>query len=157
MEHRPAHALDPSRALDVFATAVAAALRAGRATHALSQRELAKRAGLSQSAVARLETGRYDARLSWVVAALEAVDLRLDLPVTEAQQRWRRDGEFVRDEAGRRLPAHLQPYRLRFPHSWWPGQTQILMWPHTPKWSYRRRPVIGRRTPRPRPPRSEPC
>jgi DNA-binding XRE family transcriptional regulator len=140
---------------DALATAISATLRAGRARLELSQRELAQRAGLTQAAIARLERGDYDPRLSWVLAALDAVGAGLELP--QPEQRWRRDGEYVRDNAGRRLPAHLGPYRLRSPHSWWPGQTQILLWSNTPKWSYRRRPASARRAPRPPPQRSEPC
>jgi transcriptional regulator with XRE-family HTH domain len=147
----------PAMAREAWATRISATLRAGRARLELSQRQLARRAGLSPSAIARLETGGYDPRLSWVLAALAAVGAHLELPLAESEQRWRRDGEYVRDNAGRRLPAHLEPYRLRFPHSWWPGQTQILMWRNTPKWSYRRQLVIERRTPPPQPRRSEPC
>jgi DNA-binding XRE family transcriptional regulator len=140
--------------------AIAATLRAHRAQLGLSQRALAERAGLPQSTLARLETGTYDPRLSWIVAALGSVGARLVLP--DAAEPTRMAGEYARDEAGRRLPAHLQPYRLSEPHSWWPGQTRILMWPKTPKWSYRRvlsnRGRVSARTARPQPAqRSEPC
>ena len=116
---------------------IAVALRAGRAQLSLSQRELAERARLSQSIVARLETERSDPRLSNLVAALDAIGARLVIP--GVTQPTRMAGAYARDAAGRRLPAHLEPYRLERPHDWWPGTTNILMWRHEPKWSYRRR------------------
>lgn len=116
---------------------ISATVRAGRAHLEVSQRELAERAGLSQPVIARLESDAGDPKLSTVITVLSAVGARLTIPYPAAPTRMR--GEYARDEAGRRLPAHLRPYRLRAPHSWWPGVTQILMWRHEPKWSYRRR------------------
>jgi transcriptional regulator with XRE-family HTH domain len=128
---------DHVEALRSLKSAISATVRAGRARLELSQRELAERAGLPHSTVARLEDRSNDPRLSWIVAALAAVDASLNLP--DAAQPLRMHGEYARDEAGRRLPAHLSPYRLDLPHTWWPGVTDILMWPYGPKWSYRRR------------------
>jgi transcriptional regulator with XRE-family HTH domain len=116
---------------------VSATMRDGRSRLGLSQRELATASGLSAATVSRLESGREDPRLSWVIAALIAVGARLVVPDAAAPLRC--DGEYARDAQGRRLPAHLGPYRLNSPHNWWPGWTQILMWGDSPTWSYRRR------------------
>ncbi|MFL6099627.1 MAG: helix-turn-helix transcriptional regulator [Actinomycetales bacterium] len=156
------HSRDAQHALLM---AIGSTLRSHRAQLGLSQRALAERASLPQSAIARLESGSYDPRLSWVVTALGSVGARLLVP--GAAEPTRMAGEYARDEAGRRLPAHLEPYRLSEPHSWWPGQTQILMWRNQPRWSYRRvlsgpppgpPPwAIEPTAPLPRARRSEPC
>jgi transcriptional regulator with XRE-family HTH domain len=128
--------VDLDRRTAALMTAIAATLRHGRAELGWSQRELARRVGFSQSVVARLEAERVDPPLSTALAVLDGVGARLVVP--GAAEPTRMAGEYARDEAGRRLPAHLEPYRLSEPHSWWPGQTQILMWRNQPRWSYRR-------------------
>ncbi len=117
--------------------AVGACLRAGRRRESLSQRELATRLGVSCSTVARLESGRGEPKLADVVRALAAVGGRLviERPMPES----RAAGAFVRDRAGRRLPAHLRHYRLNDPHTWWPGTTDSRWWDREPTWSYERR------------------
>jgi transcriptional regulator with XRE-family HTH domain len=117
---------------------IGAALRAGRARRCLSQRELAEVIGVSQPVVARLESGSSNSSLVLVQRALAAVGVRLN--VIEAARPTRRAGEHARDRSGRRLPAHLTPYRLSQPHSWWAGAINALMWHDEPRWSYRRRP-----------------
>jgi transcriptional regulator with XRE-family HTH domain len=119
-------------------SAVGASLRAGRRRHCLSQRELARRLGVSPSTVARLESGRGQPRLADVVRALAAVGGRLVLE--RAVHPTRMAGDYVRDQAGRRLPAHLEQYCLEAPHTWWPGTTDSRYWHREPTWSYRRRP-----------------
>jgi transcriptional regulator with XRE-family HTH domain len=117
--------------------AVGASLRAGRRRRCLSQRELARLLGVSPSTVARLEAGSGQPRLAEVVRALAAVGGRLVLerPVRPT----RMSGEYVRDQAGRRLPAHLEQYCLDAPHTWWPGTTDSRYWDREPTWSYQRR------------------
>ncbi len=115
---------------------IAAAVRAGRAEHGLSQRELAERAGLSQSAVAKLEAEVGNPSLATVVRVLAACGGRLSLE--RPAQPTRMSGEYVRDGQGRRLPAHLSPYRLSAPPSWWSGATDIRRWSDEPKWSFYR-------------------
>jgi DNA-binding XRE family transcriptional regulator len=127
-----------ARALGLLLLDVSATVREGRRRLDLSQRELAAATGLSQSAVVRLESGRDDPRLSWVIRALSLMDDALELP--GAARPRRQDGAHVRDRQGRRLPAHLTPHRLVEPPNWWPGHTQILMWGiNEPSWSYWRR------------------
>jgi DNA-binding XRE family transcriptional regulator len=127
-----------ARALGLLLLDVSATVRAGRLRLDLSQRELAVAAGLSQGAVVRLESGRGDPRLSWVVRALSLMEGAIEVP--GAARPRRQDGAHVRDGQGRRLPAHLTPHRLVDPPNWWPGHTQILMWGiDEPSWSYWRR------------------
>jgi transcriptional regulator with XRE-family HTH domain len=118
---------------------ISSAIRAGRAERVLSQRELAEASGISQSALSRLESEVDEPSLTAVVRALAAVGARLAV-VTELPAPSRMTGEHARDRAGRRLPAHLAPYRLAEPHSWWPGVTNARIWHDEPRWSYRRRP-----------------
>jgi transcriptional regulator with XRE-family HTH domain len=58
--------------------ALAADLTARRAEEGLSQTEVAARMGTSQSAVARLESGDADVRLSTLERYAAALNLRLD-------------------------------------------------------------------------------
>jgi HTH-type transcriptional regulator/antitoxin HipB len=148
--NRTAGAADPA-ALDEDVMAVlfsqlrgqvSAALRSGRAERALSQRDLAAALGMSQSALARLESEAGECSLAAVVRALAAVGTRLTVLMPDSAERPRRMvGEHARDRSGRRLPAHLAPYRLAQPHEWWVGNTDARMWSDEPRWSYRRRPA----------------
>jgi transcriptional regulator with XRE-family HTH domain len=117
--------------------AIGTTLRSGRGLHQLSQRDLARRLAVSQSTVARLESGAGQPRMIDVVRALAAVGGRLSIaqPVLPS----RLAGDHARDLGGRHLPAHLEVYRLFLPHSWWPGITDITMWGDEPTWSFRRR------------------
>jgi len=54
-----------------------------RRRRGLSQAELARRLGTTQSAIARLESGAIAPRFETVVAAVRACDLDLHLSVTE--------------------------------------------------------------------------
>jgi transcriptional regulator with XRE-family HTH domain len=79
--------LDPARPDDDLArriaalmSAIAATLRQGRAELGISQRELARRAGCSQSGIARLEAERADPPLSSLMTVLDAVGARLIVP-----------------------------------------------------------------------------
>jgi transcriptional regulator with XRE-family HTH domain len=58
---------------------VAAKLKAARERKALSQRELAKLAGLRQSQISRIERGEVDLRLSSLVEIARALDLEITL------------------------------------------------------------------------------
>jgi transcriptional regulator with XRE-family HTH domain len=117
---------------------ISGAIRAGRAARCMSQRELAAALGMSQPALARLESESNESSLFVLVRALAAVGVRLQ--VSEPARPTRMAGEYARDRGGRRLPAHLSPYRLAEAHSWWSGTINALMWGDEPRWSYRRRP-----------------
>jgi transcriptional regulator with XRE-family HTH domain len=62
---------------------LAAELAAQRAEQGLSQTEVAARMGTSQSAVARIESGDADVRLSTLERYAAALDRRLDWHLTE--------------------------------------------------------------------------
>ena len=96
---------------------VSVALRGGRRRLGWNQRELAKRAGLNQATIARLEAGA-DARFSVVVRALWACGLELvAAPPAGAPLEWRvvpHPMDEGRDSGGRRLPAHLPAYATEY-------------------------------------------
>ncbi len=58
---------------------IAASLKAAREVKGFSQRELAKRAGLPQSHISRVESGHVDLRLSSLAEIARALDLELTL------------------------------------------------------------------------------
>ena len=117
---------------------ISAQVRAVRAQRCLSQRELAVALGISQPVLARLESASGQCSLALVVQVLAAIGVRIK--VVEPARPTRMAGEHARDQAGRRLPAHLTPYRLAQPHDWWAGTSNALLWLDEPRWSYRRRP-----------------
>jgi transcriptional regulator with XRE-family HTH domain len=73
----------------------------------LSQRELADRCGLSQSAVAQAETGRRDLAVSAVARAAVLARVRLALVDEAGSEIPAMAPGTVRDLGGRRFPAHL--------------------------------------------------
>jgi len=104
--------------------AAALAVRAGRRRLGVSQRALAERAGLSKSAIGRVECAAPGQLYETVAAALAAVGFRL--AIVDADDRlWDPsvseldiDGEDAHDAAGRRLPAHLRP-TVMHPEPYW--------------------------------------
>ncbi|MGC4893780.1 GNAT family N-acetyltransferase [Micromonospora sp. DT31] len=96
----------------------------------LSQRELAVRAGVPQSAVARVESGRVaDPRYRTVERLIRAAGGRLDVTVdpgpggkadTPSGEAAPVPHDDLRDQAGRRYPAHLDVWEVREPRDW-PG------------------------------------
>lgn len=117
-------------------------IRRARRTADLSQRDLAERLGVSQSTVARWETGRLEPCLHLLLAVLRLAGLALavtdatraipaecalpadstaptvgdqsDPAVRTAPMR----PDSVRDRGGRRYPAHLDVEAI--PEIWWP-------------------------------------
>jgi transcriptional regulator with XRE-family HTH domain len=109
-----------------FGTLVALAVRAGRRRRGLSQRGFAETAGMSQSRVARVETGKGSAQTADLRMVLAMVGLRLAI-VDAAGGPWTLDSALdfdsagIVDRGGRRFPAHLPhttdswiPYWRRF-------------------------------------------
>lgn len=81
----------------------------------LSQRDLAQRLGISQSTVARWETGRSSPTLGVVEQMLALGGLRLEMTdATGATVAPMRE-DAARDRAGRRFPAHVDLDAL----GWW--------------------------------------
>ena len=90
-------------------------VRRARRAADLSQRDLAAHLGVSQSRVARWETGRTSptcadlaavaALAGWEVGLVDAGDVRVS-PMRD---------DAVRDRAGRRYPAHVDPTA----RGWW--------------------------------------
>ncbi|KAB1901635.1 helix-turn-helix transcriptional regulator [Micromonospora sp. AMSO31t] len=90
----------------------------------LSQRELADRAGVPQAAVARIESGRTtDPRYRTVERLVRAANGRVRLDAGPAAEDVCPSpvphGE-LRDQAGRRYPAHLDVWEVHEPRDW-PG------------------------------------
>ena len=66
--------------------ALMAELVAARREHGISQTEIAARMGTSQSAVARLESGEWDARLSTIERYAAAVGSTVDWQVRPSEE-----------------------------------------------------------------------
>jgi transcriptional regulator with XRE-family HTH domain len=77
----------------------------------LSQRELAERCGLSQSAVAQAESGRRDLAVGALVEAAAVAGLRLAVVDEEDHEVRPMAADTVRDGGSRRFPAHLDTRR----------------------------------------------
>ncbi|WP_236830722.1 helix-turn-helix domain-containing protein [Blastococcus sp. KM273128] len=77
----------------------------------LSQRELAARCDLSQSAVASAETGRRDLRVTALVRAAALAGFRLVLLDEDGAEVRPMSPEAVRDLGRRHFPAHLDTER----------------------------------------------
>lgn len=98
----------------------------------LSQRELAKHAGVSAAAIAALETGSRTPSLPTLQRILHAATVqlvvvdaagRLVLPL----QVW----EDLADGAGRRYPAHLDTIVDPVPGEWWADRYALARPPET--------------------------
>ncbi|MFI6260686.1 helix-turn-helix domain-containing protein [Micromonospora zamorensis] len=100
-------------------------LRALRRQADLSQRELAERAGVPQPTLARIESGRAaDPRFRTVERLVRAAGGEVGIGVPEAAPTNPTPApvphDDMRDEAGRRYPAHLDVWPVHEPRDW-PG------------------------------------
>jgi transcriptional regulator with XRE-family HTH domain len=126
------------------ARVAAVLLRAARTYSRLSQRELAAKAGVSASTVARAEQGTKPP--SWAVMArlvqAAGCSLRLVDPDGRPIEPWK--FEAVRDRGGRHFPAHLEVWEVGRRGDWW-GWLRYSTWasPPTPTHSFEMR---GRRS-----------
>ncbi|WP_104525148.1 helix-turn-helix domain-containing protein [Blastococcus atacamensis] len=94
---------------DVSRLDVSAALRRIRRTADLSQRQIAERAGISKSAIARAESGSAGLDVDALAACAALAGLRIALLDSEGREVGGMIRDAVRDGAGRRFPAHLDP------------------------------------------------
>lgn len=86
------------------------ALRRIRRSADLSQRELARACGVSQSAVAQAESGRRDLAVGVLAGAAHRAGLRLALLDAHGCEVPGMSADAVRDSTGRRFPAHLDTH-----------------------------------------------
>jgi transcriptional regulator with XRE-family HTH domain len=112
-------------------------LRAARALADLSQRELAEKAGLTQSVVARAEHSPHLARVGQFARLLETAGLRLLVLDNDGREFAPEVEEAAsrRDRGYRRYPAHLdvRPGSER----WW-GREWPMFFGKTPKYTFDR-------------------
>jgi transcriptional regulator with XRE-family HTH domain len=98
---------------------VAGAVRRIRRRADLSQRQLAEAAAISQSLVARVEAGKQDIAVRLLERLATLAGLRLALIDEAGAEVASMDDHAVRDQAGRRFPAHLD---TRYGDvDWWHG------------------------------------
>ena len=126
-------------------TEVGYAFRSARKRLRMSQRAYAKHLGISPARMARFEVDAGRQPLELVIQVLAQSGFQLLLrPVADKSDPAHSDDHEQRstldlfDAAGRRLPAHCDPYRLSSPQMWWYVRT--VWWgtrPAPPVWSYR--------------------
>ncbi len=86
----------------------------------MSQRELARTCGVAPAVVAKAETGERDLPVRLFARLAAAAGLRVALLDETGTEVGPMDGNAVRDEAGRRFPAHLD---TRYgDERWWHGR-----------------------------------
>jgi len=137
-------------------TQVGRALRQARRRLGLSQRELAKKLGVSKSRLGRLESDAGPQSLEMVSQVLMATGFRLE--VVDASGFEPQHGDASRaalldlcDVSGRRFPAHLDARKMGYPPTYWfvrnGGWTTKKPFP---EWTFERRFVPRARPARPR-------
>ncbi|PUA79726.1 hypothetical protein C7S10_18185 [Nocardioides currus] len=100
-------------------------VRRARRRARLSQRELAHELGVSQSAVAKWETGRRSPSARMLARVLEVADLRLAAVGPDGQRVRPMRSVAARDAAGRRYPAHA----FVWTQGWWaPTGAESTAW-----------------------------
>lgn len=115
-----------------------------------SQRELAQRAGVSRSTVARIESGRLTPSLAVLERLLDVADLvlvavdrngRLVVPMMDLP-----GDQEVRDGDGKRFPAHLDTTLDPVGDEWWGSCYGLAKPPESAHRDRRRRDVQRRRS-----------
>jgi transcriptional regulator with XRE-family HTH domain len=111
---------------------IAGLVRAVRRRADLSQRELARRAGVSRSSVSRLEAGTLTPSLGMLSRLMHVADVRLvavdsDGHVIPPVRCW----DDTRDGADRHYPAHLDTILDPRPGEWWADRFGLARPPET--------------------------
>ena len=105
---QPPEPLEPPEPTDLSrASVVSGLILRARRRGDLSQRDLATAVGVSQSTIASLETGDRNPSLALFLRILAEGGLRLAVVDSSAREVRPVASDTVRDNAGRRLPAHL--------------------------------------------------
>jgi transcriptional regulator with XRE-family HTH domain len=107
-------------------------VRRARRIADLSQRELARAAGVSQSAVSKIEAGALTPSVALFQRILGAAGLWLVVVdakgcVVEPMEDW----DDTRDGAGRRYPSHLDTILDPEPGEWWADKYGLMRPPET--------------------------
>jgi transcriptional regulator with XRE-family HTH domain len=98
----------------------------------LSQRELAKRSGLAQSTVARIESGALVPSVKVLQRLLACAQFELVVVDPEGHVVLpMREAEWTRDGADRRYPSHLDTILNPRPGEWWADQYGLVRPPET--------------------------
>jgi transcriptional regulator with XRE-family HTH domain len=107
-------------------------VRRARRIADLSQRELARRTGLSPSTVARIETGTLAPSLAVMQHILNAAELSLVVIDRDGHLvQPMRDVSDIRDGADRRYPSHLDTILDPRPGEWWADRYGLARPPET--------------------------
>jgi transcriptional regulator with XRE-family HTH domain len=107
-------------------------IRAARRSADLSQHQLAKRAGLGQSTVARAESGSLVPSINVLQRLLACAGFELVVVDQEGRVvQPMRDAEWTRDGAGRRYPSHLDTILNPRPGEWWADRYGLVRPPET--------------------------
>ncbi|MGY0006557.1 GNAT family N-acetyltransferase [Micromonospora sp. I033] len=125
-------------------TDLAATLRALRRAADLSQRELARKSGVPQATIARIESGRSpDPSFRTVERLIGATAGRFVLHGPTGVELTTVPHEELRDAAGRHCPAHLDAHEVRepkdWPGAWWAHWFNVPpnRWPPLPAVTFR--------------------
>jgi transcriptional regulator with XRE-family HTH domain len=125
-----------------FVTRVALAVRAGRRARDMSQRAFAVAAGLSQSRVARLETGKGSVQVADLRMALAMVGLHLAIVDGDGEP-WTLESALdfdtagIVDRGGRRFPAHLPHETDRWIPYWRQFRDERAGYAYRGPWTFR--------------------
>ena len=107
-------------------------VRRARRIRDVSQRELAKLAGVSPSTVGRIESGDIVPSLSVLQRLLAVVDLHLVVvDAAGAVIKPMRSSDDTRDGAGRQYPSHLDVILDPLPGEWWADAYGLARPPET--------------------------
>jgi transcriptional regulator with XRE-family HTH domain len=103
-------------------------VRRGRRAADMSQRELAKAAGVGAAVIGSVESGSAMPSLRVLLRLLSAVGFSLKVIDASGAEVAPYDGELKRDEAGRLFPAHLDVRPVGPDGEGWWGYRRVMPW-----------------------------